>query len=223
AAGLRAFDWDNDLRTDLLLAGAGGLYFYHHEPGDEFIFKDVTAKTGLPKAILDGDYHGAWAADADMDGDLDIILARRAGAPLLLRNNRDGTFTPLERFAGVNGARAFVWADLDNDGLPDAAFLDAAGKLHVFANERHGQFLPWPVPADLGTFLALTTADVNDDGVLDLVALRADGALVRLSDQGRRKSWQVAELARWPGPTDLPPGVVALFAEDLDNNGAVDL
>src|SRR5262249_24106686 len=104
----------------------------------------------------------------------------------------------------------------------DAAFLDADGKLHVFANERAGQFSTWPLPKDLGTILALAAADVNDDGVFDLVALTTDGRLVRVSDQDKRKSWQVAELARVPASAKLPPGVT-LFAEDLDNNGAVDL
>src|SRR5262249_17714333 len=55
-----------------------------------------------------------------------------------------------------------------------------------------------------------------------LVALTTDGRLVRVSDQDKRKSWQVAELAQLPASAKLPPGVT-LFAEDLDNNGAVDL
>ncbi len=203
-AGLLAFDWDNDLRTDLLLAGAGGLRFWQQQADGSFV--DVSTKTGLPQEILDGDYYGAWAADIEMDGDLDIIVARRDGPPLLLRNNRDGTFKAIEPFADVRDVRAFVWADFDNDGAPDAAFLDAKGRLHVFANERSGQFAAWPLPETLGTFVALTAADVNGDGVLDLVALRSDGALMRISDQDKRQSWQVAELARWPGFTDIPPG-----------------
>jgi Tfp pilus assembly protein PilF len=221
AAGVLPLDWNNDFLTDLLLAGAGGLVF--HQQQADGSFKDVTEKTGLPPEVREGDYYGAWAADVEMDGDLDVIAARRSGPVVLLRNNRDGTFKALDTFAAVKNARAFVWADLDNDGAPDAAFLDAQGKLHVFANDRSGQFRPWPLPANLGTFLALAAADVNDDGVLDLVALRTDGTLVRISDEGRRKSWQVADLARWPGPTDVEPGSVSLFIEDLDNNGALDL
>ncbi len=221
AAGVLVMDWDNDFRADLLLAGAGGLRFWQQRA--DGVFDDVTGKTGLPANILNGDYYGAWAADIEMDGDLDMIAARRAGPPLLLRNNRDGTFKPVEIFGAVQGVRAFVWADLDNDGAADAAMLDAAGKLHVFANDRAGQFTPWPLPDNLGTFIALVAADVNSDGVLDLVTLRADGASVRFSDQDQRHSWQVAELARLPAAPDLQPAEAALFAEDLDNNGALDL
>jgi cytochrome c-type biogenesis protein CcmH/NrfG len=262
AAGVLALDWNNDLRTDLLLAGAGGLRFYEQQPGGDFTFKDVTARTGpaspalpgasfvgycadpllsiqakvgsagllthypkigLPKEVLEGDYYGAWAADVDQDGDLDVIVARRSGPTLLLVNDGKGTFKLGQTFASVRDARAFVWADLDNDGLADAALLDAKGKLHVFVNERHGQFAPWPLPEGLGTFLALTAADVNDDGILDLVALRADGALIGLSYERRSRTWRVAELARWPGTKDVSPGAVSLFAADLDNSGSMDL
>src|SRR5262249_271423 len=150
-------------RTDLLLAGAGGLRFLQQT--DKGKFRDVTARTRLPDAMLEGDLYGAWAADYDMDGDLDIILAPRRGPALGVRNNRDESFRAVQPFAGLNAARAFVWADLDNDGAPDAAFLDDRGRLHVFANDRSGFFHARTVPEDLGKLLALTTADVNDDGV----------------------------------------------------------
>src|SRR5262249_3587198 len=161
-------DWNNDFLMDLLLAGREGLRFYQQQKDGSFT--DVTAKTGLPADVLKADYYGAWAQDVDLDGDLDIILARRTGPPLLLRNNLDGTFTPVPIFAGVKDVRAFAWVDLDNDGAPDIALLDAEGKLHVFANERSGQFVPWPVSSPSDRFLALTVLDANEDGVLDLIA-----------------------------------------------------
>lgn len=224
-AGVLALDWDNDLRMDLLLAGAGGLRFLHQEPDGSFT--DVTAKTGLPAKVRDDDYYGAWAADIEMDGDLDVILARRSGGLLVLRDNGDGNFTPQEiaAFASITPVRDFVWADLDNDGTPDAVFLDADGKLHVFANERLSQFKAWPLPNDVAAkqFVAVTAADVDDDGVFDLVALRSDGAILRISDQDHRSAWKTAELARIKEWQDASPGSVTLFVDDLDNNGAPDL
>jgi Tfp pilus assembly protein PilF len=220
--GFLALDWNNDFRTDLLLAGRDGLRFY--QQGKDGTFADVTAKTGLSTEVLGGDYFGAWAADVDADGDLDIILARRSGPPLLLRNNLDGTFTPLPVFSGVENVRAFAWLDLDQDGAADAVLLDARGRLHIFANERLGHFREWPIAAPAGTFLALAVADVNDDGALDIVALGRDGSLVRISDWNKRAGWNVAELARWePLPAGLEPGAVRLLTADLDNNGVVDL
>jgi tetratricopeptide (TPR) repeat protein len=222
AHGVLALDWNNDFRTDLLLAGAGGLRFLQQESNGTFT--DVTARTGLDPAVLEGDYHGAWAADVEMDGDLDIILAPRKGPPLLLQNNRDGTFKALRPFPGVDGLRDFVWADLDNDGAPDAAMLDARGRLHVFANERSLQFRARTVPDRLGKLLALAVADVNDEGVLDLVALRADGQVVRISDKDQGQGWEVGEVVRWADlPTPLVAGSVRLLIADLDNNGGLDL
>ena len=222
AHGVVPFDWNNDFRTDLLLAGAGGLRFL--QQAADGTFTDVTGRTGLGEDLLAGDQYGAWAADVEMDGDLDVVLAPRAGAPVVLRNNRDGTFTPLHPFPGVDGVRAFVWADFDNDGAPDAALLDAQGRLHVFANERSGQFRRRAVPEDLGRVLALAAADVNNDGAFELLALRADGAVVRLADRDKGQGWDVAEVARWADlPTALEPGPVELLAADLDNNGSLDL
>ncbi|MFO0966383.1 MAG: CRTAC1 family protein [Gemmataceae bacterium] len=216
--GVLAVDWDNDFRTDLVLAGAGGLRFWRQSSEG---FVDVTDKTGLPPDILNGDYHGAWAADVEMDGDLDIVVARRSGPPLLLRNNRDGTFKALEPFAGVKDVRAFVWIDLDNDGAPDAVFLDAAGALHVFANERSGQFAPWPSAAPAGLFRAVAAGAIHDDDGFALVLLRSDGALISVADQDKRQAWRTRELAR----SDLakPDASVRLFVEDIDNNGALDI
>src|SRR5262249_49643524 len=74
-AGVLALDWRNDNRTDLVLAGAGGVRFFRQKKDGSF--EDVSAATGLAKELLEGDYYGAWAADVEMDGDLDVVLARR--------------------------------------------------------------------------------------------------------------------------------------------------
>jgi tetratricopeptide (TPR) repeat protein len=224
ANGVVAFDWNNDLRPDLLLAGAGGLRFYQGGEGNSFT--DVTARTGLPAEVLGADYFGVRATDYEADGDLDAIAALRTGPVRVLRNNGDGTWKSLEPFAGVADVRAFVRADFDNDGAPDIAFVDAKGKLFVFANERMGVFLARPVADDLpgkGPFLAVAAADVTGYGI-DLIALRGDGSVLRFADRDHGKNWDVSVLARWEKvPAGAAPGSVRLLAVDLDNNGAVDL
>lgn len=219
--GLVPLDWNNDFRTDLLLVGPGGLRFYQQTGAGGF--EDVTAKTALPAEAVKRDYAAALAADTDLDGDLDFLLARKAGPPLLLRNNLDGTFTPQPTLPGVDGARAFAWADFDHDGAPDAAALDARGRLHVFANERSGRIVPWPTAPPADRFLALAIADADDDGALDLIALRDDGAVVRVCSRNGRGKWDVAELGRWQPPAGAEPGSVRLLVADLDSNGIPDL
>jgi len=214
-------DWDNSRRPSIVLAGPGGLRLYHQK-GDGS-FEDVSAQTKLPADVLGGSYHGAWAIDVDFDGDVDILLARRDGAPLLLRNNFDGTFTPAPIFPGVEKARVFVWLDLDNDGANDAALLDESGRLHVFMNQRSATFVRRAPPEAGQGYCALAVADVNDDGTLDLIALRLDGTLVRLSDVDKGNRWEVVELGKLNRELPLRPGAVRLIAADIDNNGAIDL
>src|SRR5581483_1061619 len=165
--GVAALDFNYDFDPDLALAGAGGIRLFQQKKG---AFTDVTAKSGLPADVLNGAYYGVWAADIESDGDLDLVLAPMKGAPLVLRNNGDGTWNVLRLFPGVTDARGFIWADLDNDGDADAAFLDAQGRLFLFENERSANFRAWPAPQDLGKVTALSLADPDRNGTLDLIA-----------------------------------------------------
>ncbi len=219
--GVLAIDWDNDYRTDLLLAGAGGLRFYHQSA--DGTFADVTDKTGLDKDTLAADYYGAWAADYDLDGDLDIVAAPRQGPPVVLRNNRDGTVTVVKPFADVGPVRDFVWADLDNDGAADAAFLGADGTVHVFANERSGQFRKREMPSELGKGAALAVGDFNGYGRLDLLILGTNGTLVGLADKDKGRSFAVSLGGGTSLPPPIEPGAAFLTITDLDNNGALDI
>jgi len=222
--GILPIDFNYDFHNDLVLAGTGGLRLMRQDNPKQFT--DVTPQAKLPKAVTSAHYTGAWAVDVEADGDLDIVLGAKEGLPLVLRNNGDGTFTPIHPFPGVTGLRAFAWADLDSDGNPDAALLDGAGRLHVFHNERQAQFRELPLPANFPLVKALSIADVDDDGVLDLLAVQADGAIVRISDPHEGTALDVAEIARVPAGTGVPDylsGEVRLRVADLDNNGAMDL
>ncbi|HWB11164.1 MAG TPA: FG-GAP-like repeat-containing protein [Pirellulales bacterium] len=219
---LTPIDWNNDLRTDLVVSGEGGLRFYQQQ--EDGGFQDVTAQIALGDDVLHANFDGALAADVDLDGDLDLLLARGDDSPLFLRNNFDGTFTPSPIFESVKGAQRFVWADFDHDGAPDAALLDRSGQLSVFANEHSASFRPWPVEPPQTKFSAFTAADANDDGVFDIVAIDQEGRLSCISDKDKRAAWDVKELAVWEGMDGDQPAIVdRLLAGDFDNNGAVDL
>jgi tetratricopeptide (TPR) repeat protein len=222
--GILPIDFNYDFNNDLVLAGAGGVRLMRQDNPKQFT--DVTAQAKLPKAVTAASYTGAWAVDIEADGDLDIVLGAKEGPPLVLRNNGDGTFTPIHPFPGVSGLRAFAWADFDGDGNPDAALVDGSGRLHVFHNERQAQFRELPLPANFPSVKALSVADVDGDGVLDLLAVQADGAIVRISDQHEGAALDVTEIARVPAATGVPDrlsGEVRLRVADLDNNGAMDL
>jgi Tfp pilus assembly protein PilF len=220
--GVLQLDFNYDFKTDLALAGAGGVRLFRQDGPNAFT--DVTRQTGLPKSVLDAPYTGAWAADIEADGDLDVVLGTRESVPVVLRNNGDDTFAAIRPFAGVSGLRQFAWADLDGDGNPDAAIVDASGRLHIFINERQGQFRERSLPADFPAVKAIALADANSDGILDLLAVAGNGAILRISDRNEGQGWQTVEIARVPSKaTDYLAGDVRLHVADLDNNGAIDL
>jgi Tfp pilus assembly protein PilF len=219
--GILQIDFNYDFKTDLVLAGAGGVRLFRQDsPG---AFTDVTAQTKLPRSVIDAHYTGAWAVDIEADGDLDIVLGTSGGLPVVLRNNGDGTFLAIHPFTGITGLRGFAWADLDGDGNPDAAIIDGAGRLHVFMNERQGQFRERALPAGLQLVKAIAVADANNDGVLDLLAVQADGTILRISDKNEGQGWDTAEIARVPDAANNLAGEARLHIADLDNNGALDL
>ena len=219
--GVVGLDFNYDFKTDLVLAGAGGIRLLKQESATKFT--DVTAQTKLPATILTGVYTGAWAADIDADGDLDVVLGAEHGLPTVLRNNGDGSFAEIHPFAGVSGLRGFVWADIDGDGDPDAALIDDQGKLHVFENERSAQFKERQVPAVEHVASSIKAADVNGDGLLDLVILDHDGSVTRLSDKAEGHGWDVGEVARANAGVYISEWNPRLLVQDFDNNGAIDL
>jgi tetratricopeptide (TPR) repeat protein len=219
--GILAVDFNYDFKTDLVLAGAGGVRFFRQDSPNTFA--DVTAQAKLPAPLTNAAYAGAWSADLDADGDMDIVVSATQGATTELQNNGDGTFTELHPFEGSTGLRDFVWADIDADGDADVALLDARG-LQVYMNERGGQFRSRTMPSDLVPVRAMSVADIDNDGKLDLILLQADTTISSLSDKNDGKDWKIRGIGHIAdNPNYIHQSRFQLFATDLDNNGALDL
>ena len=216
ANSVAAADLNYDFRTDLAIASGAGLAFLRQGPDGRFT--DVTRETKLPADVLKADAHAIWTADADTDGDLDLVVGTRGETPTrLLRNNGDGTFAVQQPFPGVSAVRAFLWADLDGEGVPDAALLDGRGQVHVFLSLRGGVFQADTLPAT-SVVTAIAAAEATGDERDDLVLLEADGQLVSLS-RGDRGGWTRAPMGR----IEAAIGRTRLLVADLDNNGAADV
>lgn len=214
AAAMAQGDLNFDYHTDVVLAGPDGVRLYLSDSTGAF----TEATDGLPTELRSRVYTGVWLADVDLEGDLDFVLGQAEGAPLVARNNGDGTFVAQQPWQTDGGLRAFAWADLDADGDPDAAMLNQAGQLILWSNERQGQFLPIDVPALHAAAHALHATDLDADGLIDLALWLADGTVVAV---------QRAEDATWSARPILqgaaPGGDAWITTSDLDNNGMLDV
>ena len=218
ATSLASLDWNHDFRTDIIMAGRGGVrLLLQDEKGG---FADATSKVSAGSPVSD-DASGVWAADIEMDGDIDVVVGATEGPPFVLRNNGDGTWRRVEPFNGVAGVREFGWADLDQDADPDAVFLDRAGMLHVFTNRQAGQFVRAANVEGVAPVVGLTVADIDADGTFDLIVLESNGTIRKVSWQGAE--WRVAEIAMGLVRTGADPGTYRLIVADFDNSGALDL
>jgi tetratricopeptide (TPR) repeat protein len=219
-SALAFVDYDYDFRIDLAVAGAGGLRVLRQ--AGMASFEDVTDEL-FPAPIAAGDYAGVWAADLDMEGDMDLVVARTEGPPLVLLNLGDERFEPADLFPDVDGLREMAWADVDGDGDPDAVLLDADGRVHFFENRRFREprFLAQALPDSLAEARALTVADLDRDALLDLVLLQAGGVVRRASLAG--DGWSGGTMTEWPELEGPEAGRARVFVADLDNNGDQDL
>jgi tetratricopeptide (TPR) repeat protein len=218
--GVVAADLNYDFRTDLILAGSAGLKIFRQD--DKGGFADRTEAAKLPVNISGAALHGAWPADIDTDGDLDLVVAPMNGPSVVLRNNGDDSFTVRSFFTGVAHLRGFAWADLDGEGVPDAAFLDQDGTVRIYLNLRSAEFRESQVPPGLPRVAAIAAADATGDGILDVLGVTADGVVWRIS-QRNGSGLEAAELTRVEPPSGLAPGTARLLVADVDNNGAGDL
>jgi len=205
-------DYNFDFRTDLVLAGSGGLRLLRQDSLEQFV--DITDELNLSDALIHAGYTGVWAADIDLEGDIDLILNDMERGVRTLRNNGDDTFEPAEWFSVQFGIDAFAWADLDQDGDPDAALLDSEGRLNVLTNERQGQFMSVETSAETRVIKDIVVSDTDSDGRIEILALTDIGEIlsITLGDKPR----VLVEAGTHGSPTQL-------LAGDLDNNGGIDL
>jgi cytochrome c-type biogenesis protein CcmH/NrfG len=217
--GVAEADLNYDMRSDLVFAGEGGLTIFQQDAQGGFT--DVTRAAKIPVDL--GPLHGVWAADLDTDGDLDLVVARRDGPPVVLRNNGDGTVLAQSPFEGASRVRGFVWADIDGEGVPDAILLEETGTVRTFLNLRGGEFRERMVPDSFAGIVAIAAAEVTGDAVMDVVGVTRAGAFLRLSQAADGRTWDTAEIARATLPPDFFAHTGRLVVADVDNNGAADL
>ncbi|MEP6537065.1 MAG: CRTAC1 family protein [Bryobacteraceae bacterium] len=157
----------------------GGLSLYHGK-GDG-TFTDVTASSGAAAA---GKFYGftVLATDWNQDGWTDIYVASDSSPSVMLRNNKDGTFSELGTETGVafnehgyeQGGMGLAAGDFDNDGRLDLIKTNFTGDYpNLFRNLGKGIFEDVAMKAGLAVnpqYVAWGAGlvDFDNDGWLDL-------------------------------------------------------
>jgi tetratricopeptide (TPR) repeat protein len=162
-------DVDHDGDLDVALPG---LLLQNDGDGT---FTDVTGKA---KLVLDGGGLAVVPTDYDNGRDLDLVVLRAAGRPLVFANRRDGRFEDVAAAVGLEAEgpfRALAAADWNKDSYPDF-FLGAERTSSTFAlSDGRGRFALKPGPAGLSGVRAAQAIDYDNDGLLDLLALTVRG------------------------------------------------
>ncbi|MBM3786017.1 MAG: CRTAC1 family protein [Acidobacteria bacterium] len=150
--GVDAVDYDGDGRQDLFVANIDQQYFALYRNRGDLQFTEEPGQVRRDTRLLSG--WGLKFFDMDNDGDADLLLAnghpddmiaRRMPSvtyaePLLLFENREGTFINVSAAAGPVfqqrwNARGLAIGDLDNDGDSDVVIGINGGAPLVLRNE----------------------------------------------------------------------------------------
>lgn len=184
------------------------------------LFTDATAT--LP-AITNAATMDVQAADLDLDGDLDLVLANEFQRNRVLFNNGAGVFSDATagRFSNVShDSEDIAIADFNGDGWPDVVFAaeDDASPEYYWSTGG-GMF------ADSSTLLpssianAVIAHDLNGDGKPDLVFGNAGLEIVLINDGTGHFTDETA--SRLPGQTsDVTQDLKFV---DVDADGDADL
>ncbi|MBI1841803.1 MAG: VCBS repeat-containing protein, partial [Verrucomicrobia bacterium] len=127
-------------------------------------FTNITSASGIPASLRDAAH--IQMEDWNRDGNMDVIVSRMTGPPMLLEKRRGGRLAPREITNGAPGV-VFCAADFDNDLRPDFA---VAGEEKITVCFNGGERREIPCPGARG-IRQLVAVDYDNDGWLDLWAV----------------------------------------------------
>jgi len=214
-------------------------------------FRDVTGDAGLETRPVSQSAEtsplperqpgaGACFLDYDMDGRIDLLLARTRsqGGVALYHNLGNGKFENVTKSAGLNAdvdTLSCTAGDYDNDGLPDLALVSDSGT-RLLHNEKNGTFKDVTESAGIrGGGRGLTFIDYDHDGDLDLFVAGGLGSVTPPgSGLAVTRGEQAAGSVMWRNNgngtftdvtenTGLSGPASAAIGTDFNNDRAIDL
>ena len=178
ARALALGDFDGDGHVDVFVAGKGDAARIFFNNGTATPFNAATKAALLTGSS--GSTLSVAVEDIDLDGDLDLILAKDASGQDNHLYFNNGTATPFIGVAPVNLDGAFRRAssvdvgDVDNDGDADIVIGYLNGPDRYYLNRGDGTF---PAGTTLNGLSGVETravrlGDMDGDGRLDLVVAK---------------------------------------------------
>lgn len=226
ANGAAWADIDNDGWLDLMVANRDedNLLFHSNQDGT---FTNIAESAGV---LEGGKVRATLFVDYDMDGLVDIYLARLSLENILYRNNGDLTFTEVTAEAGVGDdqlSMAAIFFDYDNDGDPDLYLTHDGFQPNIlYKNLGDGTFqdASFVSQSNVASFgMGVDFGDVNNDGLLDLYITNL-GDNFLLVNNGNTGVFGPGfdEIAMEAGVNDPGMGWGTTFL-DCDNDGLQDI
>ena len=216
-------DYDRDGDLDLLLTGTTD-----GTNAVSQIFRNDNMRFVDGGAGLVGVYASAAAwGDYDQDGDLDVILAGRAGVGnglTRLYRNDGGTFADLTSSSFVNLSRpALAWGDYDNDSDLDLLVAGTAdgttASTQILRNDGNQTFTP--IESNFAPIYggSATWNDVDGDRDLDVLLVGNGGSGARLRLYQNRDCISDLGLTKQVSAASILPGDLVTYTLTFNNSG----
>ena len=164
-------DLNGDETVDLLFSSPAGMGWYRNSNG---------SFTGPENTVSQSNVYDADIADADDDGDMDIVALQIKEGDRVIEwfENDDATFANSHPIlTAATHVDSILAGDINHDGLMDVAVERSAANqspsVTVYASAAgHGNLREHHLPIDDISVLAI--ADSNDDSHADLLAVRSN-------------------------------------------------
>lgn len=214
-------DVDNDGNLDLLVATRNENNVLYKSNGDG-TFTDHTFLSGL---LLGGKVRAMLFADINLDGLIDIYLARLNTDNIMYLNIGNSQFVNFTNLSGTNDTQismGAVFFDYDNDGDPDLYLTHDADQPNIlYQNDGKGYFTDVSAGsgANIGTNgMGVDVADIDHDGWLDIYVTNLSyNSLLHNNGDGT-----FTEIGSAAGVDDPGMGWGCTFI-DVNNDGHQDL
>ena len=197
-------DLDNDGTNEVVATRRMGLSAFDSEGQ---VVWDIITDDPVGSPVL---------ADADADGDLDVLVATKmffgGGSKIIAVDESGALIWSYSLPSGDAASATPAVGDFNLDGVTDFVFGTFGGKVGAASCSQAPPVDLWPaVQLGADAISVLGLADLDDDGMLEIVAV--GGNVYSLNAEDGTESWTAA----------LDTTAVALGIGDIDSNGVADV